>query len=859
MPTYEELKQQVTQARQQLSQAKEQAISYRPQFTRQQLYSPRVQRREAVKDVEAQRKKVLGQIAIGEAELIPAEQELQAYETAQAEYAAQQKKIEDLNFAKQIALENPEFIPLLESREQREYAQSIIDDKNYYENQMNELKELGIKPIFSNGQIAGFEDSKIGMSYSLDNLPRILEKYRQLDIPSFERIGLVTTIQQPSVPQPIIPTSDNLSINLPTSKLEYFKMAVPIRSSSFLGVTSNILQAPERVIDYSVSRWIGSPIYKTEMKQKKPYQPEAQAALGELAAKTAIYVTPVGIPIMLFGGIGKAIEPKATTQQRILGIGEAGLGIFGLKSQVSGFKAAKAARELETAQTTISGVRIANDKTAFDILVGGKATRDNIFISTGILKSNIGKTQVNLMEGSRIFSFKIPKGKTTAEYSAGDIFARTQPLPSNPIISKDLLTSLRIDIPPMVRMKEFPSFKSTFGKVSVAERLRGQVIISDNPLFFPKKPLKEISRGYFAGAGKYDTKNKIQWFFGTTKPKISKSNILIPRIKGKINVKGGVRVFKIENKEPSSFFNSLEGKPIEEAQALIDIIGQRQTSKLYKKLEEASPESKLMFASAAEQQMKSLIPKVEKTTSGNLISPILQSSYYGQGTYERTSETATPILQNQNMLFKQQERNKVTLSQLQVLRNLEREKLQSGQSLYFRQPEALQPKQESKIIPSLKPIEKVLSILRTNQKQQPRTRQQTKQEYQTPQQPTPNKKIIPFWKKPSMKIPSKATSLSKKIYSAFTKRFGKWQKISSGEDFSEVLGAGKKNVLSTLGRSLKVFEEGKAIRLSGNEVFRPSKRDSFTIVQRSKYALSSPSEVKEIQFFKKSKKKRRFF
>lgn len=113
------------------------------------------------------------------------EQQVSQYEQKYSEYqkqVAQQKSAEkayqeDLaafNIAKKYY--NRGEYPFYESKKIREYYRNYAnyrDDLAKRQEQLKVLKEQGLKPVYSNGQLAGFEDSKSGMSYRIEELPNI--------------------------------------------------------------------------------------------------------------------------------------------------------------------------------------------------------------------------------------------------------------------------------------------------------------------------------------------------------------------------------------------------------------------------------------------------------------------------------------------------------------------------------------------------------------------------------------------------------------------------------------------------------------------------------------------------------------
>jgi len=92
----------------------------------------------------------------------------------------------------------------------------------------------------------------------------------------------------------------------------------------------------------------------------------------------------------------------------------------------------------------------------------------------------------------------------------------------------------------------------------------------------------------------------------------------------------------------------------------------------------------------------------------------------------------------------------------------------------------------------------------------------------------------------------------------FFKRFGKdievMKTFGTKEKAKEKLGQILKGTLARSGFVTKKGEKLGFKELGFGEMFRPAKRDTKRIVQKAKYSLSAPSEVSEIQFFKKKSK-----
>lgn len=255
-----------------------------------------------------------------------------------------------------------------------------------------------------------------------------------------------------------------------------------------------------------------------------------------------------------------------------------------------------------------------------------------------------------------------------------------------------------------------------------------------------------------------------------------------------------------------------------------------------------------------------------------------QSVWTGKGMYELTGQEIRPVSVNvrtAGTLSQVGETNWVQTDGLgsNVFQDIKtNQQTKQGSQLMIKQINILDtrtrqkqeqtPKQDTKQDSMLRSL---VTTLQTPKMKQP---QKTKQDYGQdllrgrPIRPRPPKKPTPF--RPIIPIPSDslAKRLLKKVetegFEVFGKRFGK--DISLG--FSRTKKGAEKKLESflkgTLGRSGYVSQKGKKVQtdLLG-DMFRPSKRDPFRVVQKSKYSLGSGSEVREIQFFKRKSKRKK--
>lgn len=79
--------------------------------------------------------------------------------------------------------------PVSKMQMEKRFAEGVA-----YRKQLSEMKDLGIKPVYVKGQLTGFEDVTKQMSVPLSTFPQFIEKYRAVDIPKFEKAGLITSV-----------------------------------------------------------------------------------------------------------------------------------------------------------------------------------------------------------------------------------------------------------------------------------------------------------------------------------------------------------------------------------------------------------------------------------------------------------------------------------------------------------------------------------------------------------------------------------------------------------------------------------------------------------------------------------------
>lgn len=125
------------------------------------------------------------------------------------------------------------------------------------------------------------------------------------------------------------------------------------------------------------------------------------------------------------------------------------------------------------------------------------------------------------------------------------------------------------------------------------------------------------------------------------------------------------------------------------------------------------------------------------------------------------------------------------------------------------------------------------------------------------------KRKIPFFFFLGLEEPAKKKvliSALKKIakFKVWERRYGKWRGIGEKPTLREAKLLGMGRTATTLGASFKVTRAGKPVRLTElGGMFRPAKREPLVYVQKAKFRLAHPKEVKEIMFAKKKKGSRK--
>lgn len=209
MVSLAQVKQQLQQREKQLREQKLPQQSQ--QFLRTRTRGQSIQRQQAERSLQSQQQRQIQQLQ-------PFQQQVQQAEQAKSAFDKFQS---DLRDAKALAAGKPvvgagrsvrKLAQLIKFKDQALTAQTSL---------LNRFGKLGLNPIFSNGGISGFESSKLGQSFNLENLPNV-------DPVSAKALGLAV----PSLPKQ--PSFDFRSLSTRVAK-------VPLAAGV---VAVNVLGAP---------------------------------------------------------------------------------------------------------------------------------------------------------------------------------------------------------------------------------------------------------------------------------------------------------------------------------------------------------------------------------------------------------------------------------------------------------------------------------------------------------------------------------------------------------------------------------------------------------------------------------------
>lgn len=194
------------QARQQLEQRKLQIQQTKlRQLTRAQLQQQTrggmISRQQAQKQLEASKRREIESLQPIERQVSKAEQALKTY---QNQIKQAQQLHQDLNIAEKLVLKGAsaagltgrirKFFNAIQARKEQDLVNS-------------ELNKLGLKPVYSNGKLTGFESKKLQQSFGLQYLPEYtstLQETGKIPTEFLPREGIFAT--EPFTPIPSVPT-----------------------------------------------------------------------------------------------------------------------------------------------------------------------------------------------------------------------------------------------------------------------------------------------------------------------------------------------------------------------------------------------------------------------------------------------------------------------------------------------------------------------------------------------------------------------------------------------------------------------------------------------------------------------------
>ncbi len=133
-------------------------------------------------------------------------------------YESQKKKIDDFNRGRDIAQKQGYNIGL--NREERKGFKAGKQELSDYKSrqvalgkqkeQIAKFEAAGLKPVYVNNKVAGFEDSKLGKSYAVENIPSVVRTPQ--DKTRFESVGVVfKETKSESFINPVVVTNSGLN------------------------------------------------------------------------------------------------------------------------------------------------------------------------------------------------------------------------------------------------------------------------------------------------------------------------------------------------------------------------------------------------------------------------------------------------------------------------------------------------------------------------------------------------------------------------------------------------------------------------------------------------------------------------
>lgn len=793
---------------------------------------------------------------------------------------------------------NASYDRMIQSRSIREQAttQAITPTQQSsnveWDAQMAKFQSLGLKPLTKTEgnvtKVIGFEDTKAGMTYGVDNLPAVIQKYRPQDLAKFEAAGLLTMVTLPQQKEIVLP--NNLFIT-PVGTPQRVTMGGQVGSVNFTKQNKygilDVLSAPVDVVNTfwtgagnAVTKELGVVGYKNlgtytskevtipqrvtiggEFKiseQKIPILP-AQEIGGavKIAGTTGTYIATssytIPATVMNVGFIASGardIKQSTSPLQTAGGVLQIAIGAAGLKTTYANLKAAQEVNLFNQAKTKTIGARIEAERAGFDILVSSKKVTPTSFIDKYILRIkekqyvsqqvqpfyNVREGTGAVMEGGKIKS-AVYNQRGNVEVSYGDVSG----------------TSRKVINPPKMVTKEgiitIGDAEAVVGRLQLKETARVSGKIGKNPL---------TGQQEFVGA----------WQEVSLKMKINFGGIAKEGKNGIINVVGGEvkgvnydiitdvtsarikpdifgKIKKIDLTKPKQPTFSVE--PTTPAVSETKDIYQLSIDSL-KKQQPTTPVIQIAPEVKAVTKIKGLAPVYQKVVaekSMGLLLPVQKSSTALASSFTLASKLRTKQI-SVTKTETQQELKEIQLGKLFTKTKdipILRDTLKTKDTFNFKditietqiQPEIIQQEQLqlNVNVPNLQtPTPTITQI--------------------------PTKKIIipPFAQTLNRREPINTSFTDKQLFNVLVRRNGNWLQIAKNLPKGKASLTGTKEVTRSLARSFKLEKAGRgdvsdiSFRTS-SVVFRPTKREQGVMVQRRKYSLSAPSEKSEIQMFKR--------
>lgn len=668
---------------------------------------------------------------------------------------------------------------------------------------------------------------------------------------------------QSLVNSPLIPLVSAKNISPPVNPPSQINVAPSLFSrlkqnfNKNINENGNVVQAGLNTIG-----GLGQSQYEKAVQQGKTsaYQSEAIQNLIGALPQTA-YFTPAGPSLLALGGTSQLVsygvkpeilQNKATRTQEFasqygvnvprgvavgtnigLPIAEAGLGFFGLKGQYTNIKNVRGAKLFEESPKIIAGGRIEGNQGGIDILYGYKRTSPN-WIDRNILglKPSESVTKIiqpfyNTEAGGKVVleggkGFTIFKSGKNIRTSTFDIFGA----------GKNTKGTLRYGKGGLI---SDTGYQSGGGYINIREKLVSQGVLQKDvnlltgeiKYYYQGKLVKSDNaiRKLFIGGSKEEN-NLIKVISG--EPKLINRDLVTGKttLRGVPNTAGYIK--KLEFKGNNVFFSSSsQGLKTEGASA----------SYVPTALEEASK--------LANRQTETTILKSSKEMG---IFPVAKTEFQKveTKTNQETLQIVKPSLKKET---------KTKTRQIEILKQIPKEKTQNRLKNITIQA----PKEFEKQTPRFRNVLNTLFKQETKQKQTSKAVTKTK----TINPIKPNKPLAPI-------LPTTKKGKVQKIiednfgsFEAFGKRFGKDLSLGKFKTKKEA----ERSLLSFLKGSLGasgVVKQGnrnlniKELDLFKNNEFRAGKNDSSRIVQKSSFRLSSGQEKREIKYFKKKSKNKKF-